>query len=79
MKGGGLFRLLKKHSEPHEAFDPARFTPAVRAGICTGEKTAGFIDNDTGRFREVMLIRTEEDLTEFRDRYGIEGEIKTIY
>ena len=79
MKDGGLFRLMKKRSEPHETFDPARFTPAIRAGICTGEKTAGLVDNDTGRFREVMLIRTEEDLAEFRERYGIEGEIKTIY
>ena len=79
MKDGGIFRLLKKRGKPHETFDPVRLTPAVRAGICTGEKTAGFVDNDTGRFREVMLIRTQEDLLEFRDRYGIEGEINTIY
>lgn len=79
MKDGGVFRLLKKRSEPHETFDPARVTPAVRAGICTGEKTAGFLDNESGRFREVMLIRTPEDLIEFREKYGIEGEIRTIY
>lgn len=79
MKNGSIFRLLKKQAEPQEAFDPARFTPAVRAGICTGEKTAGFLENETGRFREIMLIRTPEDLAEFRDRYGIRGEIKTIY
>ena len=79
LKDGGVFRLLKRQSKPRESFDPAQVTPAIRAGICTGEKTAGFLENDSGRFREVMLIRTPEDLAEFREKYGIEGEIRTIY
>ena len=75
----GLYRLLKKHSRPQDTYDAARFTPVIRASICTGEKTAGFRENDTGRVTEVMLIRTEADLAEFRERYGIEGKIETVY
>ena len=60
-------------------YDVERLLPVIRSSICTGEKTAGFQDRETGRFTEVMLIRTQKDLDEFRTQYGIEGEIKTIY
>ncbi len=73
----GLFR--KKKKKAHREFDPARFEPAVRSSICTGEKTAGFRETDTGRFEEVMLIRTEADLAEFRETYGVEGSITRIF
>ena len=53
--------------------------PAIRCSICTGEQVAGFRDPETGRFEEVMLLRTPEDLDWFRKRYGIEGEIEKIY
>ena len=53
--------------------------PAIRSSICTGEKTAGFRDPATGAFEDVCLIRSEEDLAEFRKRYGVEGEIETFY
>lgn len=66
---------------------PARYTydrekqkPVIRASICTGEKVAGFQDIRTGKITEVMLIRTPEDLEEFRRMYQIEaGEISTRY
>ncbi|MBO4289071.1 MAG: aspartate dehydrogenase [Lachnospiraceae bacterium] len=69
----------KKNTEPQPAYDPEKLTPVIRASICTGEKTAGFRENETGRFREVMLIRNEADLREFREKFGIEGEIRTVY
>ena len=56
-----------------------RGTPLIRCSICTGEQVAGFRDPDTGRFEEVMLIRSPEDLEQFRTRYGITGEIGKIY
>lgn len=61
------------------AFDLSRYTPVIRASICTGEKTAGFTENANGRFHDVMLIRNDADLEEFRKRYGITGDIKKIY
>ena len=62
-----------KTPEPHKG------TPAIRCSICTGEQVAGFRDKETGRFEEVMLLRTPEDLEAFRQKYGITGEIEKIY
>ena len=73
-----MFRLFHKET-PHETYDAENLTPAVRSSICTGEKTAGFVEKSGGRFREVMLVRSEADLQKFREMYGIEGEIKTVY
>ena len=53
--------------------------PAIRCSICTGEQVAGFKNEETGRFEEVMLLRAPEDLEWFRQRYGITGEIEKIY
>ena len=61
------------------AFDRERLEPVIRSSICTGEKVAGFREKDTGRFREVCLIRSSADLDAFREKYGIEGDIPTIY
>ena len=58
---------------------PLPGTPVIRCSICTGEQVAGFRRADTGRFEEVMLLRTPEDLEAFRASYGIEGEIEKIY
>ena len=54
-------------------------TPAIRCSICTGEQVAGFRHPETGRFEEVMLLRTPRDLEAFRSIYGITGEIEKIY
>ena len=41
---------------------------------------AGFQDIHTGKFTEIMLIRTSGDLEEFRRLYGIgEDDISTQY
>ena len=54
--------------------------PVIRSSICTGEKTAGFKNLETGRFEDIMLIRQEKDLQEFLDLYGIsKEEIRTEY
>ena len=54
-------------------------TPVIRCSICTGEQVAGFRNSETGRFEEVMLLRSHEDLEWFRQQYGISGEIEKIY
>ena len=54
--------------------------PVIRSSICTGEKSAGFRDLRTGKFTEILLLRTPGDLEEFRRLYGIgEEEISTEY
>ena len=52
--------------------------PVIRSSICTGEKVAGFKDKKDGRFTEVMLIRSPEDLREFRETYNLD-KVKTEY
>ncbi len=74
-----LFSWRKRKTAPVEAYDRQRLEPVIRSSICTGEKVAGFRERETGRFREVALIHSEADLDAFRQRYGIEGEIPTVY
>ena len=67
----------RKKKEP--AAQAYNGTPVIRCSICTGEQVAGFRDSETGRFEEVMLLRTPDDLEWFKQRYGISGEIEKIY
>ncbi len=60
-------------------YDSESKEPVVRASICNGEQVAGFRDKTTGEFSEIMLVKGEADLEEFKKRYGITGEIKKIY
>lgn len=59
----------RKKSPP--SFDTAGKTPVIRTSICTGEQTAGFRDPATGKFYEIMLLRTDADLREFLEAYGV--------
>lgn len=72
-----LFR--KKESKTERKYDADKLTPVIRASICTSEKSAGFLEKDTGKFHEVLLIQSEKDLEQFKKQYGISEEIKTIY
>ncbi|OUN08704.1 aspartate dehydrogenase [Flavonifractor sp. An92] len=71
--------FFKKKRETR-TYDVENQRPVIRSSICTGEKVAGFQDIYTGKFTEIMLIRTSGDLEEFRRLYGIgEREISTQY
>lgn len=52
-------------------FDRELFKPVLKCSICTGEQVAGFKNLTTGKFEEVMLIRNEQELAMFKERYGI--------
>lgn len=70
--------MLFRKKQEVRTYDPAVQRPVIRASICTGERTAGFRNLQTGKFTEVMLVRTEADLREFRRLYGLgDGEIST--
>lgn len=76
-----FWRLSKRRSKSLKdtvPFDPETQLPIIRASICTGEKVAGFKDKVTGRFTEVMLIRSTEDELEFKNAYQIES-LETEY
>ncbi len=77
MKKRGFFR--KSSIE----FDTVPFSPethyaVIRSSICTGEKVAGFRSKTDGRFSEVMLIRSQKDLEEFKRTYKVDT-VKTEY
>lgn len=74
-----LFSWLKRRKASPEGYDQTALEPVIRCSICTGERVAGFRERATGRFREVSLIRSPADLDAFKERYGIEGSIPTIY
>ena len=59
-------------------YDKTGNTAVLRCSICTGEKVAGFKDDSTGRFEEIMLIRNSSDLEEFKQIYGVD-EISKEY
>ena len=71
--------MFFKKKTNQKTYDQNREQPAIRASICMGEKVAGFRDIHTGKFTEVMLIRNDRDLDEFRHTYGISGDIETFY
>lgn len=61
-------------------YDRESMTPALHFSICTGEKVAGFIDNETGKFRDVMLIKSDKELNRFLKLYGInKKDLKSDY
>ncbi len=64
-----MFR--KKTALPSQQYDAATYKPVVKCSICNGGQLAGFKTLDTGKFEEIMLVRNEADLKEFKERYGI--------
>ena len=54
--------MFFKKKEKHLSFDRSRQIPVIRSSICTGEKTAGFKDMDTGKFEDICCIRSDRDL-----------------
>ena len=65
----------KKQTVP---FDPKTQYAVIRSSICTGEKAAGFRDLNGERFVEVMLIRSPEDVEQFKSLYKLDT-VKTEY
>ena len=51
--------------------DPQYMRPVIKCSICTGEQSAGFKDIRTGKFEEVMLIKSGKDLEAFQKMYGL--------
>ena len=74
-----LFSLFRAKAPAILPYDRERLEPVIRCSICNGEQVAGFRDKQTGRFEEVLLIKTEADLRAFEERYGISGPMKKIY
>ena len=62
----------KKKTIPSQQYDPDHYRAVIRCSICTGEQVAGFKENATGKFHEIMLIRNAADLDEFKKNFGVD-------
>ncbi len=72
--------LFKRKENNKPLYDIDKEIPVIRASICTGEKVAGFKNKTTGAFREVLLIRNNNDLEAFCAKYGINNkDLPIIY
>lgn len=71
----GLFKKKKAT----QSYDKKNKKPVIKASICNGEQVAGFKDVHTGRFEDVMLIKSAADIAHFKSMYGIEEEITKEY
>ena len=70
----------KRKKQRISSYDKTGKIPVIRSSICTGEQVAGFKDQASGKFEELMLIRDRRDLSEFLLRYQVEeSEIKEEY
>lgn len=77
---GGMAVFGKRKKRTAVSFDKSGKIPVIRSSICTGEQTAGFQDEATGKIQEVMLIRGRTDLREFLEEYDLdESEIKHVW
>lgn len=72
-------RIRQRFSVQEKQYDSNHEKPVIRCSICTGEQVAGFVNLDTGKFEEVMLITSSQELENFKQRYGIAGSIEKIY
>ena len=70
--------LFKKKSVV-QSYDKENKKPVIKASICNGEQVAGFKDIQTGKIEEVMLIRSQADLENFKAIYGIDEAITKEY
>ena len=66
----------KRKQAEKRTYDPEHQKPILKCSICNGEQVAGFKDLRTGKFEEVMLIRSPEELELFKSLYGIETVTK---
>jgi len=72
-----LFHKKKQEIKKLE-YDSVNQKPILKCSICNGEQVAGFKDNRTGKFHEVMFVRSDKDLQTFKEMYGL-GEVTKEY
>ena len=73
-----LFAKKPPKEVQKKTYDKENKYPVLRCSICTGEQVAGFKDIHTGKFEEIMLIRNEYELDEFKKMYDI-SDMKKEY
>ena len=69
----------RKKKVEKRTYDRENLRPILHASICTGETVAGFKDKRTGKFEDIMLIKSEKDKELFKEMYDITEDLPTEY
>lgn len=72
-KDNGREKHCKNNFSINVPYDREKQIPVLKCSICTGERIAGFKDIETGHITEVLVIRSDEDLSNFKKHYGIDS------
>lgn len=72
-KDNGRKKRCKNNFSINVPYDREKQIPVLKCSICTGERIAGFEDRETGHITEVLVIRSDEDLINFKKHYGIDS------
>ncbi len=72
-KNNGNVKHIKNNFSINVPYDREKQIPVLKCSICTGERIAGFKDRETGHITEVLVIRSDEDLINFKKHYGIDS------
>jgi hypothetical protein len=65
-----------KKTKVVKSYDKEIQKPVIHCSICNGEQVAGFKNLTTGKFEEVMVIKSDKDLREFMEMYGVTDIVK---
>ncbi len=71
--------IFNRNKTARESYDRDRLRPVIKCSICTGEQVAGFLNKETGKFEDIMLIMSEKDLERFVSTYDIKEKLEKIY
>ncbi len=65
--------LFKKKTKPVQKleYDSNTKKPVLKCSICNGEQVAGLKDIKTGHFEEIMLVKNDCDLEQFKEMAGV--------
>lgn len=72
-KDNGNVKHCKNNFSIKVPYNREKQIPVLKCSICTVERIAGFKDIETGHITEVLVIRSDEDLTYFKKHYGIDS------
>ena len=68
--------MFSRKTVKKKDYDKENLRPVLKCSICTGEQVAGFKNIHTGKFEEIMLIRNEKGLEQFKETFGIDTVTK---
>ncbi len=69
----------RKEKIETKKYDTENLIPIIHSSICSGEMVAGFKDKRNGKFTEIMLVESINDIERFKKMYDIKEEIKKEY